>query len=277
MITDNKTLADAQPGGMVRLGDRARVTMSEDDFANMVETVAGEHGEMLEDGGPYNGWCFSCEEMIDFSRGIITGWDWERRAQEYALSAQPSAGGQGTGVSISDSDRAVLQRLQDALPFSGINGWGKGVEVLERLLRDSLAARQPVRIYGCCAQPEGELHTAECPNMRHLAAHQPVESIPEWFELVIRDVCELDPEDPDAADTVCIRLLDLRMIMERHALPAQAVDLGQFRPFIVEARNNAYAFIETMRKAGRDSSDAREKAALTERLLDLIDSHAVGK
>lgn len=79
-----------QPGGMVRLGDRARVTMSEDDFANMVETVAGEHGEMLEDGGPYNGWCFSCEEMIDFSRGIITGWDWERRAQEYALSAQPS-------------------------------------------------------------------------------------------------------------------------------------------------------------------------------------------
>lgn len=59
--------------------------------------------------------------------------------------------------------------------------------------------------------------------------------------------------------------------------PAQAVDLGQFRPFIVEARNNAYAFIETMRKAGRDSSDAREKAATTERPLALIDSQAVGK
>lgn len=65
-------------------------------------------------------------------------------AWQAALSAQPSPGGQGTGVSISDSDRAVLQRLQDALPFAGINGWGKGVEVLERLLRDSLAARQPV-------------------------------------------------------------------------------------------------------------------------------------
>ncbi|MBN4937064.1 hypothetical protein JY409_03275 [Stenotrophomonas maltophilia] len=57
-------------------------------------------------------------------------------------------------------------------------------------------------------------------------ARLPVGSFPEWFELVIRDICELDPEDPDAADTVCIRLLDLRLIMERHALPAQAVDLG---------------------------------------------------
>lgn len=42
-----------------------------------------------------------------------------------------------------------------------------------RAWRAALAARQPVRIYGCCAQPEGELHTAECPNMRHLAARQP--------------------------------------------------------------------------------------------------------
>lgn len=39
----------------------------------------------------------------------------------------------------------------------------------------ALAARQTVRIYGCCAQLEGELHTADCPNMRPLvAARQPV-------------------------------------------------------------------------------------------------------
>ncbi len=49
----------------------------------------------------------------------------------------------------------------------------------------ALAASQPVRIYGCCAQPEGDLHTAECPNMRHLAAHQPVgESQTHWGWLV---------------------------------------------------------------------------------------------
>lgn len=61
------------------------------------------------------------------------------------------------------------------------------------------------------------------------AARQPGAEVPEWFELVIRDVCELEPEDPDAADTVCIRALDLRLIMERHAAtPAQGIDLGQF-------------------------------------------------
>jgi len=42
----------------------------------------------------------------------------------------------------------------------------------------ALAARQPTRIYGCCAQPEGDLHTAECPNMRHLAARQPGAQVP---------------------------------------------------------------------------------------------------
>lgn len=46
------------------------------------------------------------------------------------------------GVKVSDDDRAVLQRLQDALPTAGINGWAKGVEVLESLLRQSLD--QPV-------------------------------------------------------------------------------------------------------------------------------------
>lgn len=42
-------------------------------------------------------------------------------------------------------------------------------------LLETLAARQTVRIYGCCAQLEGELHTADCLNMRPLvAARQPV-------------------------------------------------------------------------------------------------------
>ncbi len=45
-----------------------------------------------------------------------------------------------------------------------------------RALSD-IAARQPARIYGCCAQPEGELHTAECANMRHLAARRTVNGL----------------------------------------------------------------------------------------------------
>ncbi len=91
---------------------------------------------------------------------------------------------------------------------------------------------------------------------------QPVGSTPEWFELVIRDVCELDPEDPDAAGTVCIRLLDLRLIMERHALPAHAVDLGQFRRAVRWAVVNAV------------TEDFKNYA---EGLLALIDGKAVGK
>ncbi|ALA82125.1 hypothetical protein VN11_08565 [Stenotrophomonas maltophilia] len=75
---------------------------------------------------------------------------------------------------------------------------------------DALAARQPVRIYGCCAQPEGELHTAECPNMRHLAARQPVTmddalaagdgtlhgAIDHWQERALRAEAELAARQP---------------------------------------------------------------------------------
>lgn len=63
-------------------------------------------------------------------------------------------------MSISDDDRAVLQRFQDALPTAGINGWAKGVDVLERLLRESLAARQPVEAVpqGCDACDRTGIH-----------------------------------------------------------------------------------------------------------------------
>lgn len=112
MSNDKTTLAGVQPGGMVRLGDRAEKARFEAFLSRNPLTA------------------------------LCAGTAWE--VWQAALAAQPSPGGQGVGVSISDDDRAVLQRLQDALPTAGINGWAKGVEVLERLLRDSLAARQPV-------------------------------------------------------------------------------------------------------------------------------------
>lgn len=99
------------------------------------------------------------------------------------------------------------------------------------------------------------------------AARQPG-AVPEWFELVIRDVCELEPEDPNAADTVCIRPLDLRLIMERHALPAQAVDLSKYRHALLRASGWA-------RRS--DVTSHAEDAGLLRELLILIDSQAVGK
>ncbi|MBA0403091.1 hypothetical protein D7V00_04475 [Stenotrophomonas maltophilia] len=133
-----------------------------------------------------------------------------------------------------------------------------------RRLRAALAARQPVdsctesECKRCRAHPDhrGSMEHAGISDFR-----QPVGSTPEWFELVIRDVCELDPEDPDAAGTVCIRLLDLRLIMERHALPAHAVDLGQFRDLAEFALRNAKL---------HNCWEKRE--ALARELLDLIGS-----
>ncbi|WP_271010648.1 hypothetical protein, partial [Listeria seeligeri] len=41
MKTNDKTLADAQPGGRVRLGDRARVTISDDLLTRMAYAIPG--------------------------------------------------------------------------------------------------------------------------------------------------------------------------------------------------------------------------------------------
>lgn len=106
MSNDNKTLADVQPGGRVRLGDA--------DLSALAASI-GEVAHRLSTYMPH-----------------LSEW----------------------------ADRARDCR--------------KAAEVLS-----ALAARQPVRIYGCCAQPEGELHTAECPNLRHLAARQPVGALPQ--------------------------------------------------------------------------------------------------
>lgn len=59
--------------------------------------------------------------------------------------------------------------------------------------------------------------------------------------------------------------------------PAQAVDLGQFRPFLVEARDRWNDYGHTMRMAGRNTSEAERKAGEASRLIALIDGKAVGK
>lgn len=59
--------------------------------------------------------------------------------QPIALYAAPVAAAP-VELAITDGDRAVLQRLHDALPTAGVNGWAKGVEVLERVLRMTLAS-----------------------------------------------------------------------------------------------------------------------------------------
>lgn len=69
-------------------------------------------------------------------------------------------------------ERARFDAWVTAAGCYGHNGFNR-MENMWEAWQAALSAHQPVRIYGCCAQPEGELHTAECPNMRHLAARQP--------------------------------------------------------------------------------------------------------
>jgi len=40
--------------------------------------------------------------------------------------------------------------------------------------------------------------------------------VPDPAAWIVRDVCELDPADPDDPETVCVSVGDLQMIVERH-------------------------------------------------------------
>lgn len=152
MSNDNKTLADVQPGGRVRLGDGLPPLPIRQRFTTL-------HGET---------YAYSAEQMQDYARA--------------ALSAQPSPGGQGDVRSQFEAWHCekFKTRWQTGAPtrdmHNGVYADNYGpAEQQERweLWQAALAACHPVRIYGCCAQPEGELHTSECPNMRHLAVRQP--------------------------------------------------------------------------------------------------------
>lgn len=170
MSTDNKTLADAQPGGRVRLGDGVRCSKCE--------------------GRGY----FDVDVDVDDSGGSIGNIE---ACPHCTLSAQPSPGGQW-GPEIEQLHKLVSSILSTVslgyqtgpYAYAGEDFGGylhEAASNCRTILRglSNIAARQPVRIYGCCAQPEGELHTAECPNMRHLAACQPVVAVPQGC-----DACE---------------------------------------------------------------------------------------
>ncbi len=154
MSNDIKTLADTQPGGRVRLGDR----MTIEKRARELLAV-----ELHKDFGPA-----SAQYVLDGNDDGCTA----MRAIIAALSAQPSPGGQGDALTeLTAKWRRESKERFGKNEFSVV---AESLDVCAHELEAALAARQPVRIYGCCAQPEGELHTAECPNMRHLAARQPV-------------------------------------------------------------------------------------------------------
>ena len=52
--------------------------------------------------------------------------------------------------------------------------------------------------------------------------HQGPHTSAQAIDLIIRDICETDPADPDANETVCIGVDDLRQIIESHFIEPAA-------------------------------------------------------
>ncbi|KIQ21582.1 hypothetical protein RT95_20780 [Xanthomonas campestris] len=92
-----------------------RPVMSSDDFDNMVESEAGEYGEMLEDGGAYSGWSFSCEALVEFSRAIINAWGLERRAHSARVATALADSPTPAALATHPQPAAAKEHFQDRL------------------------------------------------------------------------------------------------------------------------------------------------------------------
>lgn len=172
------TLATVKPGGCVQLPTSER---------ERFEAWAGDCGYPIRRG-------FGRQDDYEF---METRRMWE--SWQAALAAQPSPGRQGDASHLSvyadsyrrmakmgdgrvscidvafDIEHNMSRALAARQPETAHAAYHTGKAIGRR--EAELEASEPVRIYGCCAQPEGELHTAECPNLRHLAARQPVKLI----------------------------------------------------------------------------------------------------
>lgn len=116
MSNDNKTLADVQPGGMVRLGDALPPLPIRQRFTTL-------HGET---------YAYSAEQMQDYARA--------------ALAAQPSPGGQG-GLNYERmfvDACAALAEVSRELGCDPEQGGAEPILAAIAELREALSARQPV-------------------------------------------------------------------------------------------------------------------------------------
>ncbi|HEP1207000.1 TPA: hypothetical protein ACGCHN_001712 [Stenotrophomonas maltophilia] len=121
MTTDNKTLADVQPGGRVRLGNGLPEAV-----AQALATV-NEAANDARHAGNYKVANALVAARVTLSKQLL------------ALSAQPSPGGQGDAVTdemVDAACRAYYDTAEDAVAVDHA--------CMEAALRAALAARQPV-------------------------------------------------------------------------------------------------------------------------------------
>ncbi len=282
MTADNKTLADVQPDGRVRLGD-----------ALLPCPFCGNDAEFV----PYkdNGLTLKCKSMGCIQRHQRTlryGIDWLRTSMTEhwntrALSAQPSPGGQEYAWNIAELVRVDLDRQSCPDAYMRI--------AMESVVKH-LAARQPVgepvtnagrsAAYDAIDRflrnnMDDEAYAAYVEHLEALWAAVPAQSVntpqPVAFDYpkfkAVGMGCVLEDRGVhfliDAAQCGFDEALgQMKATLESigplyAAPPAQAVDLGPFREAVQEAYENA-------------DSGTLTKFSLEE-LLALIDSQAVGK
>lgn len=289
MTTDNKTLADAQPGGRVRLGDQR------------FEAWALSTGLTINDLRKLEG-----EYVYENVRLMCVAW-------QAALSAQPSPGGQG------DALRVIAERLRGAgasLPAPPITGTIEGsmvtgLSIALALVEEALAARQPSKQLDSVALGEATEFCIE------KGDGQPVgeQRAALWIQFAENGNIRFWTKDQDRA--LAESFLHARPLTAFYASPqqpVQAVDLGpdRFRDpdhlaewlgslvdgseqeewdaaqaamIGVRAFQQHPAVIERLREAVEGECNglaitAEQAAAIFDHVLEpspLIDSHAVGK
>lgn len=250
MSTD-KTLADVQPGGRVRLGDQAERAR--------FEGWAGKFWS-LEKGW----WVGQMRYHSDYAQRTWEAW-------QAALSAQASPAVQGDALALADQLRAIAEgehsTSQNAVGDTGY----LPADVIDTLNRaaTALAARQPVGqepAYNAAglSLTACQLHEAL------LMAGDPELDVPFEDRGLVRifwtEAGHSGPglycECVDAEEEGCILLDGTAPAIQQ---PAQAVDLGRFRKLASWVVNCA----------GHGINDSQRR--MGEELLALIDSQAVCK
>ncbi|MGM1042035.1 hypothetical protein [Stenotrophomonas sepilia] len=244
MSNDNKTLADVQPGGMVRLGD-GREPMLESMWV-----------EIRREGDRTFPRVMTKDQAEAFLRTCNVGPLPTIHPLYAALAAQPSPGGQ---------DALVTDEMVQAACKVWAETPGQGEDWMRSALEAALAARQPAVV----DLPESLHDRVEA--LREVAARQPVGVPVAW--MTHHDEPMLFPTAAEAA-AYCE---DDEQPVPLYAAPAQAVDLGQFREVMsaVNARLQDVISDSMMPWSERDKA-SKEQAALYP-LLALIDGRAVGK
>ncbi|MDR0257765.1 MAG: hypothetical protein LBI83_18705 [Stenotrophomonas maltophilia] len=277
MSNDNKTLADVQPGGRVRLGDQL-----------VLAKLVGAAGLMLAE-------IDTCGHEVDpaYRRTLYEAWE-EGKA---ALSAQPSPGGQDAAR----YERLFISAVEMLTKISlhlGLEPNSDGVEPMLAAI-DALAARQPVgepvawmthhdepMLFPTAAEAAAYCEDDEQPVP--LYAAPPAQAVDHHAALLAEERAHgeiIDQRDRyhEVADELAARIAAITGVdIGEHSSancpwqnaieaaeeyqPAQAVDLGRFR----EA-------VEGLKDAALHDRDPGPAVNAYNRVLALIDGKAVGK